>query len=165
MVASTAFTTRLGWSVSTGIPWSICPGIGGQLAPESGGLVHQNLQSVATMGADKNLANAVIRILVSVNDYEIDEDLLKALFKYSSLEHEKVSLFSRYVSSLDFESIREVLNDIGGEYAKVNTTKHAKLPINPVNSLITSVLVTRRFVSSIKPNKEKGIFRVIPFQG
>jgi hypothetical protein len=121
--------------------------------------------SVATMGADKNLANAVIRILVSVNDYEIDEDLLKALFKYSSLEHEKVSLFSRYVSSLDFESIREVLNDIGGEYAKVNTTKHAKLPINPVNSLITSVLVTRRFVSSIKPNKEKGIFRVIPFQG
>jgi DNA-binding NarL/FixJ family response regulator len=45
MVASTAFTTRLGWSVSTGIPWSICPGIGGQLAPESGGLVHQNLQA------------------------------------------------------------------------------------------------------------------------
>jgi hypothetical protein len=44
MVASTAFATRSGWSVCTGIPWSVCPGIGGQLAPESGGLVHQNLQ-------------------------------------------------------------------------------------------------------------------------
>ena len=43
MVASTAFATRSGWSVCTGIPWSVCPGIGGQLAPESGGLVHQNL--------------------------------------------------------------------------------------------------------------------------
>ena len=43
MVTSTAFATRLGWSVSPGMPWSISPGMGGQLAPECGGHVHQNL--------------------------------------------------------------------------------------------------------------------------
>jgi len=120
--------------------------------------------SAATMGADKGLANAVIRILASAKDIETDEDLLKALFKYSSLENEKVVLFSRYVSSLDFETIKEILNDIGGEYAKITTTKQAKLPINPLNVHITSVLDSRRFISSIKPNREKGILKVIPFQ-
>src|SRR3984957_21303033 len=45
MVTSTAFATRLGWSISPGMPWSVSPGMGGQLAPEWSGHIHQNLQS------------------------------------------------------------------------------------------------------------------------
>jgi hypothetical protein len=44
MVTSTAFATRLGWSISPGMPWSVSPGMGGQLAPEWSGHIHQNLQ-------------------------------------------------------------------------------------------------------------------------
>src|ERR1700733_3409921 len=47
MVTSTAFATRLGWSISPGMPWSVSPGMGGQLAPEWSGHIHQNLQSPA----------------------------------------------------------------------------------------------------------------------
>lgn len=43
MVTSTAFATRLGWSISPGMPWSVSPGMGGQLAPEWSGHIHQNL--------------------------------------------------------------------------------------------------------------------------
>ncbi|HZY36193.1 MAG TPA: hypothetical protein VFE53_06065, partial [Mucilaginibacter sp.] len=44
MVTSTAFATRLGWSIYPGMPWSVSPGMGGQLAPEWSGHIHQNLQ-------------------------------------------------------------------------------------------------------------------------
>jgi hypothetical protein len=45
MVTSTAFATRLGWSIYPGMPWSVSPGMGGQLAPEWSGHIHQNLHN------------------------------------------------------------------------------------------------------------------------
>ena len=60
MVTSTAFATRLGWSISPGMPWSVSPGMGGQLAPEWSGHIHQNLQQTA---ANNELAAVTIEQL------------------------------------------------------------------------------------------------------
>jgi hypothetical protein len=62
MVTSTAFATRLGWSISPGMPWSVSPGMGGQLAPEWSGHIHQNLQA-----AKKRIFSFFQKISLSYN--------------------------------------------------------------------------------------------------
>jgi len=70
MVTSTAFATRLGWSVSPEMHWSVSPEMGGQLAPEWCGLIHQNLHISFYWSGDGCLADTLFEA-VNCNFQEI----------------------------------------------------------------------------------------------
>jgi len=110
----------------------------------------------------RQLATRIIEILLASDNYNLDEEKLKALIATASGEYGKVILFDRHLPTLDEPTIRELLDGIGGEYERLNAgRKRPVFPLDDLHKRIAFHLENKKVIYKPKELPDKGMIKMV----
>jgi len=113
------------------------------------------------ISASTALATRITELLVSHNKLDIGEATLLALTAYSRHPNDKLVLFDYHLPSLNTATIRQILYDIGGDYATLNSGRRPKMDLTPINESIAAKLLDKKYITSAPIKRDKGTIRFI----